>query len=289
MNLAVPAARELIPRLASLAECGRAEGYACIRARREHGAQSVEIGQPHFAVLLQGRKQVRCGGVVLDLVAGDLLVLSRACRIDVVNVPDPGTGLYLSVLMPLCEEVLAAARLLWREPLPEPGAAIARLPAAEFGPTLLQWQQALREARYAEARLALATMAVELCRRGHGGLLLPPVPSFACEVRALVGAQPGRDWRSRDLEDALGVSGATLRRRLAAEQTHLRELIAEARLAQAMQLLYTTRLPLKTVAARVGYRSVTSFSRRFQARYGLEPGAIGNAHPAAARAAHAAD
>lgn len=289
MNLAAPAPHALIARLASLAECGRAEGYACIGARREHGARSVDIDRPQFAVLLQGRKQLRCGATMLDLVPGDLLVMTRPCRIDVVNVPDPGTGLYLSVVVPLCEEVLAAARTLWQEPLPEPGAAVVRLPALDFDQTLLQWQQALREARYTEARLALAALVIGLCRRGHGGLLLPPEPSFASEVRTRIDRQPGRDWQSRDLEDAFGISGATLRRRLAGEGTNLRDLIAEARLAQAMQLLYTTRLPLKTVAARVGYRSVASFSRRFHARYGLEPGAIGNARPSTPRASHAAD
>ncbi|MNU07223.1 Helix-turn-helix domain protein [compost metagenome] len=56
----------------------------------------------------------------------------------------------------------------------------------------------------------------------------------------------------------------------------MRELIIDARLAHAMQLLYTTRLPLKTVAARAGYRSLSSFNKRFNARYGLDPAAIGN-------------
>lgn len=56
----------------------------------------------------------------------------------------------------------------------------------------------------------------------------------------------------------------------------MRELITDARLAHAMSLLYTTRLPLKTVAARVGYRSLGSFNKRFAERYGLEPAAIGN-------------
>ena len=92
----------------------------------------------------------------------------------------------------------------------------------------------------------------------------------------LVAAQPGRDWQSRDFEEHLGISGATLRRRLAGERLGLRELVGDARLAHAMQLLYTTRLPLKTVAARVGYRSLASFNRRFLDRYGMEPSAIGN-------------
>ena len=46
---------------------------------------------------------------------------------------------------------------------------------------------------------------------------------------------------------------------------------AEARLAHGMQLLYTTDLPLKTVAARAGYRSAASFSKRFAEQYGLAP------------------
>jgi AraC-like DNA-binding protein len=75
----------------------------------------------------------------------------------------------------------------------------------------------------------------------------------------------------------LGVSGATLRRRLSVEKTTLRSAVTEARLSCAMELLYTTRWPIKTVAARVGYRSSSTFVRRFTERYGMEPGHIGNA------------
>ncbi|MBB5875271.1 helix-turn-helix domain-containing protein [Xanthomonas sp. 3498] len=266
----------LLARLASLADCAQAEGYACISARREHGARSVEIPRPQLAILLQGRKQVRTATQTLAFVPGDLFLVTRRCRIDVVNIPDPNSGVYLSVLVPLCEEALSAARVLWNEPLPAAGAELARLRAEDVGGTLLQWRQALQDGRYTEARLALAALVVALCRRGHGGLLLPPAPSVAAQVRDLVAAQPQRAWRSRDIEDSLGLSGATLRRHLAGEGTSLRELLADARLAHAMQLLYTTRWPLKTVAAHAGYRSVRSFSQRFQQRYGLDPSSIGN-------------
>jgi len=107
-------------------------------------------------------------------------------------------------------------------------------------------------------------------------MLLPPAPSIAAQMRELIAAQPLRALRSRDLEDSLDLSGATLRRHLADERTSLRELLVDARLAHAMELLYTTRWPLKTVAARAGYRSTRSFSQRFQQRYGLDPASIGN-------------
>lgn len=96
-------------------------------------------------------------------------------------------------------------------------------------------------------------------------------------MRDRIAAEPARDWPSHEVEAALGLSGATLRRRLAADGTSLRQLLIEARLAHAMVLLYTTRLPLKSVAARVGYRSLASFSKRFVERYGLQPADIGRA------------
>ncbi len=271
-----PATDSLITQLASLVDCERAEGFACITARREHGAQSVDLPRPQLAILLQGRKQVRTATQALDFVPGDLFLVTQRCRIDVVNLPDPHSGLYLSAVIPFCDEALAAARTLWNEPLPAAGAPLARLPAIAFGPALLQWRQALQEGHYTEARLALAALVVAFCRRGHGGLLLPPAPSVAAQVRDLVATEPQRAWRSHEVEDHLGLSGATLRRHLAAERTSLRELITDARLAHAMALLYTTRWPLKTVAARAGYRSTRSFSQRFQQRYGLDPAQIGN-------------
>lgn len=276
MSDPVDTTTSLLATLGSLADCQRADGYACITARREHGASSVEIPQPQFAILLQGRKQVRTAQQSLEFAPGDLFLITRRCRIDVVNIPDPHSGLYLSAIVPMCAEALTAARALWNEPLPEAGDALARLPLAEHGATLLQWRQALEHGHYTEARLALASLAVAFCRRGHGSLLVPPEPSLGDRIRDLIAAQPERDWQSRDFEAQLGLSGATLRRRLASEHSSVRELITDARLAHAMGLLYTTRLPLKTVAARVGYRSLGSFNKRFAERYGLEPAAIGN-------------
>ncbi|MEB1611189.1 AraC-like DNA-binding protein [Xanthomonas campestris] len=276
MTVAPTPTDALLAQMASLMHCERAEAFVCVSARREHGARSVDLTQAQFAILLQGRKQVRSTTQSLEFVPGDLFLVTRRCRIDVINTPDPQTGLYLSVVVPLCVEALVAARALWNEPLPEAGADIARLAAIDFELTLQQWRDALHHGLYAEARLALAALVVNLCRRGHGGLLLPPAPSIAEQVRTLITAQPQRAWRSRDVEDSLGISGATLRRHLAAEQRSLREVITDARLAHAMALLYSTRWPLKTVAARAGYRSTRSFSQRFQQRYGLDPASIGN-------------
>ncbi|WP_372588200.1 helix-turn-helix domain-containing protein [Acidovorax sp. BLS4] len=48
-----------------------------------------------------------------------------------------------------------------------------------------------------------------------------------------------------------------------------------ARVGQALHLLLTSRLPVKTIAARVGYDSAATFSKRFSERYGLDPAQVG--------------
>lgn len=277
MNIAQDSADSVLTRLLALAECPNAEGYACIAARREHGARAVDVERPQLSILLRGRKRVRWGETALEFVPGDLLVIARRCALDVVNVPEAGNGLYLTLALPLCDEVLDAARLLWAQPLAQGGPAIVREDVAAFAHDLLQWCAALQAGGYVEARVALTSLVVGLCRRGHTALLVPPPPSVAAQVREIVSREPARAWRSRDFEDALGLSGPTLRRRLSDEDTNLRDVIAAARLARALDLLYTTRWPVKTVAARVGYRSAASFVRRFVERYGTEPDQIGNA------------
>lgn len=151
MTAMLPPATALLAEMASLAGCARAEGYACITARREHGASSVEIPQPQFAILLEGRKQVRTAHQSLEFIPGDILLLTQRCRIDVVNTPDPRSGRYLSAIVPLCAEVLAAARTLWSGELPAAGHAMARLPLIDHGAVLRQWRQSLQDGRYSEA------------------------------------------------------------------------------------------------------------------------------------------
>lgn len=265
----------LMAELRALAECPRAGEYVCLTARQEHGVRCAQIDRPTLAIVLRGRKRLQGPGYALSLAVGDLFLFVRPTQLDAFNWPDED-GLYLTLTLPLCDEVISAARTLWAQPEAQGGPDVVALPAQRVAASLSDWAQSLREGEYGLARAALAGLLVRLCAMGHTALLSPSSPRLSARIRALVGAAPQRDWRSADFEAELGMSGATLRRHLAAEGASLLQAITDARLACAIHLLYTTRWPVKTVAARVGYRSVPSFTRRFAARYGLEPGQIGN-------------
>lgn len=255
----------------SLADC------IMVKARVEHGIRSVDILRTGLAVPLEGEKDVRCSDGEWVLRPGLLNVMCAGTRMDVVSRPDPATGRYLTLLVPLCEEVLAAARLLWGTPVAgsAAGPMLRCVAVKDFSGEMEAWSEALLRDDHAGARVALVSLVIGLARQGMTRLLFPPAETLAQRIRRHVMDAPDRDWQSRDLEALLGMSGATLRRHLAAEDTSLRELLIDVRMGIALNLLYGTQLPLKTVAARVGYRSPDGFVRAFRARYGLEPSQLG--------------
>lgn len=274
-----PPGTRVVERLIELLDHPADQRLTCIMARCEHGVKSVDIDRPTLALVLRGSKQVSSGRRTESFVPGDLLAMAPGARLDVVNRPDPVAGSYLTLGLPVCDEVLAAARLLCADLLPPSGQGFQRVPLAQHALESHALAQAMASGDEVQGRMAVLTLLTRLARQGFGELLLAPPPRLATQLRQRVADAPARAWQSADFEQALGLSGATLRRRLAAEGTSLRELVAAARLARGLELLYTTTWPVKTVAARVGYRSAESFSRRFRERYGLEPGAIGNAAP----------
>lgn len=141
----------LLDQLYALAASSSAENYRCITARREHGARSVTIDRPTLSIVLRGIKQLRGSGGLIELHQGDLFMVTRACQFDVVNVPDASTGLYLTLTVPLCDEVIAAARLLWSKPVVQGGDAIVAMRARKMEDELRAWSDAIGQGRYGAA------------------------------------------------------------------------------------------------------------------------------------------
>jgi len=249
----------------------------CVRAVSAHTVHAAVMDLPGLALPLAGRKRMRVDGDWLSAEVGEALLLSRPATLDMENLPPAQGTRYLAIGLNFSADVLAAARQLWGRPSRPADQALQRLPLAPLAPALQAWAEAALAGKDLAWRHAATGVVLQLCELGCDGLLTQREPGLVARIRAMVTARPARDWRSDELEQALGVSGATLRRRLAAEGTTLRQLIADARLAHALQLLYATRLPVKTVAQRVGYASASSFVKRFGERYGMEPSRISDA------------
>jgi AraC-like DNA-binding protein len=86
--------------------------------------------------------------------------------------------------------------------------------------------------------------------------------------------EPTAAWPNyEELANELGVGVATLRRKFKAiTETSLYSYVMQSRIAHARTLLSETDLPLKTIAARLGYNNVYFFSRQFREIAGVSPG-----------------
>lgn len=270
------ASAALMAQLEALADCPLAGECLHIKAQLPHTVKSVRVERPIFGLVLHGAKRLSTTRQTVQLQAGDVFLVTGRCHIDAHNAPDPVSQRYLAITLNLCDEVLHAARILWAQPLRSDDTQLIALPAGSLADALHAWSSALLQGHYEQARAALVQMVIWLCRQGHHALLAPPPPRLADSVRQLIAAAPARPWLSRDVEAALHLSGASLRRHLAAEGTSLSQVLRDARMGHALELLYTTALPIKAVAARAGYQSVQSFSRQFESRYQLRPADIGN-------------
>lgn len=270
-------ARErLIERLTEIAR--REQPLSCclrVNVKQEHTLSAVNFDAPVLVILIQGHKRIRTSEGWLAFNAGEGFLVPESMALDIENNPDPVSGWYSAIGVQLAESVLGAARQLLLEPVTDTARPLASVGLDEHVDDLMAWLDALERGDLPRARYVMTGVVLRLYAQGHRGLLYPSAPTLSVRIRTMVTADPRRDWSSADLESTLAVSGATLRRHLAAEGRNLREVIAEARLSHGLTLLLSTDLPVKSVAARVGYTSVSAFIKRFRERYGVEPSRVG--------------
>jgi len=110
----------------------------------------------------------------------------------------------------------------------------------------------------------------EMGRNGFAAALLHPALAPALRAMHL---EPARNWRVSDLAVAAGMS----RSRFSARFTDLVGVppltyLTDWRLARARYLLRESGDSVAQIAARCGYASVPSFTRRFRQRFGIGPG-----------------
>ncbi|MBP9202424.1 MAG: AraC family transcriptional regulator ligand-binding domain-containing protein [Kofleriaceae bacterium] len=95
----------------------------------------------------------------------------------------------------------------------------------------------------------------------------PPV-TMASQVAAHIRAHLGDELTAAAIAGALGLTTRSLQRRLAEEGQVLRDLITATRIEAARELLVQSTAAIGDIAAAVGFRQTSSFSRAFVAHTG---------------------
>jgi AraC-like DNA-binding protein len=94
---------------------------------------------------------------------------------------------------------------------------------------------------------------------------------IAADVRRALMAQPGQFPHIESMAERLALHPRALRRRLEAESTSYRDLLAEVRMHLAIEYLRNTRLTNEDIASRLGYSDAANFRHAFARWTGKSP------------------
>lgn len=98
------------------------------------------------------------------------------------------------------------------------------------------------------------------------------IESFADQVRSqLTHEAIGRGLRAKQVARNLGISVATLHRRLAGEETSFKRISDEAARSLATLLMAQRSLTIATIAQRLGFSETAAFTRAFHRWFGMSP------------------
>ncbi len=253
----------------------RVVGYA---GRARERIARVSVGTPWLVFVLEGHKRAVMGTSHV-VHAGEALMLPAGVRLDVTNVPSPATGVYRA----LCVELLGDAQALLRRHHPdmirEATWLFERPRAVRVGLSTLQALVHVCETvldpaahpRLLHHRIAGLLLALAVEQEPRAASCAQAEVDVVRAVQNLVRSSPESALRAGDVARQLGLSAATLRRRLTARGTGLRAILRDERMALGRVLLTDRRLALGEVAQRCGYASVAKFSRQFRRQFGCAP------------------
>jgi AraC-like DNA-binding protein len=250
-------------------------------ARRTETVQAIRMPTANLLIVLEGTKRVWWAGRPFTYASGAAFAMPPGVSVDVVNEPDPRSGVYRALFLGFSAELLEEARRRFkpasvgRRP-PNPSIAISDVLASAILHTSealsgrMQVSDRVKEARTLEVLLLLAEM---------GALPLQPdrkTGTTAQAVRFLVRDKPAFNWTAGAVAAELGISESTLRRNLRTERTTFRAAVTDERMQVAHAMLQDGHR-VTDAALVAGYASLSHFSKRFLASYGCLPSQLANA------------
>lgn len=228
---------------------------------------------PVLVQVRTGTKVVRTRDAPLRLAAGDFGLLPDHQPMTMENIPEAPQryeALVLPIPRQLFEDSYARLAPMTLPPVAVPAKAfdLPEEAVALFGfcsdpDNLARLPAAVATVRLMELITWFALSGAVLGQRES--LLLQD------RLRQMIEKDPAYGWTLGEAARAFHMSEATLRRRLAAENTSFSETLSDTRMTRALGLLHTTTLPISHIAQEVGYGSPSQFAARFKERFGIRP------------------
>ncbi len=247
-----------------------------------HGGQSttaVHLACATVVVVLEGSRELHIGPRVERAAPGSTLVLPAGWRGNIVDEPDPQSGVFRAFCLefPLDLVVRAyRAHPVRSACTPRPGLRHTIGLSQTLADAILHTASAVAAGTLPAHLIEHRAMEVLLVLTHEGVLSTSPTssaPGAKEAVRALVSCDPARRWTAAAISRHLGLSEPTLRRRLRSEDASVRELLQEVRIELASALMREEGLSVAAAAEASGYRSRKRFSERFKANRGRSPSA----------------
>jgi AraC-like DNA-binding protein len=241
--------------------------------RRDVLLAHLVIDQPVLIVIQRGQKVLAKDGVETRLNPGDAVAIAGGTVYDVINRPDPD-GIYEAHWLAMAPDLIDRFAAASTSSVITGHLALRKLPA--------DFRDAFDRAAAGIAATDLPDLVAAqrvqemLAWIDHGGAHLANLnaPNTTHRLRALLAGAPAKDWTAPEIARALGMSEATLRRRLADEKTSLTAELTDLRMSLALTLLQVTDKAVGEIAHDVGYESPSRFATRFRARFGISPSDI---------------
>jgi AraC-like DNA-binding protein len=96
-------------------------------------------------------------------------------------------------------------------------------------------------------------------------------PYLRYQVHKMISNDIADGWSARVVASKLAMGESTLRRKLNAEGTNLREIKEKAKLSYGLYLVQTSIKPLGQIARQCGYKSSSHFTNKFKYLFGVTP------------------
>jgi AraC-like DNA-binding protein len=244
-----------------------------IRTRVPHLVRTITVRDDVVGCVASGRKRLCTPGGEMPFAAGQIFIIPRGTRWDVINEP-VADGHYEARLMAFAPQTVERFHDRFGQFSATPvvqGCANAHADdtfLATFGHAMaaqegLDVTDAVREHRALEVLLLLAERGIVFARQSE--------LRWVDRVHRLVSQRPHATWSVDELARAFHVSPSTLQRRLSEEGSTANQCVREARMATAMALLQSTERQVSEIAALCGYDSHSRFTAAFRQRFGYAP------------------